>query len=1485
MVDSPGRGRSPGKERWKGVAPAKPIKEAPAPRRARRDTREPSWTRVFFPIVAVVFLLGVVGLILWRVWNGEEGPGNRVLIAVKIDGYPAPFPPNAFAANDYALLKSSPMFRASEERQTSERLGNLASDLHQLPAGLETLIVYVSAHGVAVDGPPRLILPDSSPRDLNGERLGTLLDGIAASEAKHKLLLLDGSRLRAFADLGLEGNDFSKALEENLKARDPTSVKGASFWVLSASRSGEPSLVSWADEYSLFGLATSYALKGGVEADADQDGTISASELHQFVEKTLTSRSGGGQVPSLVRVRGEEDFPIVATNRDSIPFAQWGRPAATAAEPAAAETPPEAKESEPPKDDKTATEKPAELKQPAVTVDSLRLQLDAHWQTREKFIVPPDPKDKSPPPARVPWLRPDHWATITNRLGWAELYLRDGRLDLAESLVTHGIPEAFQAVKDNQPKKDDWSLALAPEKDPTAEAIAKSLADPKKLRELRPSLDQIEKVEPAFLNLLLERFVQGDKWRDSDLVAKWYAVRLEGELVAGSVLGLSVHDLGGPLEEVDDARRDGEQALLLGDASRAASLFDSAHARYTKLRESADEIRRLEDRLALLLSNLPATLRWLMADPLARRDALREFKALLNALPTFAENPSEASLRQVLEDSGDALTSAVLRSGVETQARRAAKLALPFVTPAQRREWFDSIRNKDSTLPLYISAESAGDSPLEMYVGTLEPLLSEAGSDAKGPRARWWALFSATTGANRSKGSPVRRRVAYPLLAGFRNYSEPPNDPAFESIARAWEESRSAALAKRLLDDEKGLPAGQRKGVFVDVREKLGDQDRRPQCGYQIESTKLVVQDSSVALPVVGTASQESTATLFWDAALMTVTAVEPVAATTSPGRLVFRLGKATNPTLKLNVAPKSVAPKDGAMAKPVLGVMLEADSVTDWWWLPVEFSSRAQEPVVIDFPGVSGDNIRLYPNETIPFVMTVRKTSADPAPLPVLVDLLSGEKASVAMQLTPLPAPLVDPKLSLRLDGQKLTVVVHSLAGAELARREVSIGLLPPTELVHASEEVVGNELTVSVKPSIGLERPLSLSLESFDPLGERIAKADGKVKDAEVPLKVGLPPFAKSGLVAALSVQSVRHAIRFDQFGGVVRRSSNAFIQIDAPKREEVFLAENRKELRVQLLVDFPFRSAAGEDQRDLNLVDVNAGVALPDGAATRQRLDRQVDGRYPLGRDTEIQLTGGDKGLQIVSTMKSPELVLSVDGLRGHFDVVGQAKQGDAAPVMDRHRVHFVERDGLEFRIVEPEFEHKLDRNRPLAVAVRFDAHSASMFRSIRAGIDKDHNEKLAKEESALPPNQVPKVDGDHVFRFSVKEDPKLPEGPHRLIVEADIQAIDAEGKAVLLTRSDSTSVLLPKMAPPSKTGALKVEVVLVDGAVDGEATVTVTDSAQKVHKGKAGQAFENLPEGKCKIEAVGRGERKGSIDDEVKAGQTKNVTVKIQLNLGP
>ena len=198
-------------------------------------------------------------------------------------------PPIGFQDEDVAGFRnacaSDPDVPLLGDIQTSENMMLLGDRLSGIVTGpRDTLILYLSAHGVSDDGEPYLLCSDFLFRRQNVAGRYPLRDvfkQVRDCKAKLKLLILDAGGIEYDPRLGMVVNEFPRLVDAQLRE-----CNDASLWVLLAHAPLERRHLAYNARRSIFSWFAAEGLRGG--ADADGDGMVGLAELADFVGRGVT---------------------------------------------------------------------------------------------------------------------------------------------------------------------------------------------------------------------------------------------------------------------------------------------------------------------------------------------------------------------------------------------------------------------------------------------------------------------------------------------------------------------------------------------------------------------------------------------------------------------------------------------------------------------------------------------------------------------------------------------------------------------------------------------------------------------------------------------------------------------------------------------------------------------------------------------------------------------------------------------------------------------------------------------------------------------------------------------------------------------------------------------------------------------------------------------------------------------------------------------
>lgn len=489
------------------------------------ESGSPTWFRLLLPVAALsVALILLIALVLWLVTGIDSRPE---LIAFGVEQYQSPaIPVNAFAEREVAVILESPRFisrKSSETVRTPQDFDLFL--LQQLQAvEHETVVLYLTMHGVSDEQGGTLLLSAASADPANGYPVAKLLDQLIRCPARNILLLLNVQHLAAHLDLGMLGNDFVADLKkefEQLRQRQGagSGQNAKNLWILCSADDGEQSAASPALGWSAFGLACAYGLRGGpriegmAENDEEVNQMISAEEFCKFiidrVSRWASQVHQASQRPVLLKMG--DNFPLVEVDTSvraeeilalEASDSQQEAPEAEAAPPGETQDEAEAKSAEEKKEEpaKKAASSLPDRKTLTAKVQAAR---SSYWQARfqvdrtkqlasspsmllyqdvPSLTLPSRRSVDSPAPRSNAALQTlmEIWTVhhnipeedfIENDFGWhyfqqlilrAERLLIAGRFDEFTKVIDEQLPRALETLETMRSESHwiTWSLAL-----------------------------------------------------------------------------------------------------------------------------------------------------------------------------------------------------------------------------------------------------------------------------------------------------------------------------------------------------------------------------------------------------------------------------------------------------------------------------------------------------------------------------------------------------------------------------------------------------------------------------------------------------------------------------------------------------------------------------------------------------------------------------------------------------------------------------------------------------------------------------------------------------------------------------------------------------------------------------------------------------------------------------------------------------------------
>jgi len=292
--------------------------------RAQIDTESANKSKKVARVLLSILGLVLTGILAWVLVEILLSPCTHLACLPVVDYNPGIVPPIPFCeenAEEFRLSRPGgrekvPRF---QELETLESIPTMDNRLRAIVAGGgDTLILYVSAHGVSYDGKAYLLCSDflRNPDVDAAFELGEFFKLISSCPGKLKLLILDMGYIASDPRLGMLVNEFPRLIEqESAKVDDP------SIWVLSANSPLEDCRVSYGIDRSIFAYFVTEAVKGHADEKADENekgngnGVVDMAELFEFVRSGVAdwvyqeSDGAARQTPLLVHAGKKTNDP------------------------------------------------------------------------------------------------------------------------------------------------------------------------------------------------------------------------------------------------------------------------------------------------------------------------------------------------------------------------------------------------------------------------------------------------------------------------------------------------------------------------------------------------------------------------------------------------------------------------------------------------------------------------------------------------------------------------------------------------------------------------------------------------------------------------------------------------------------------------------------------------------------------------------------------------------------------------------------------------------------------------------------------------------------------------------------------------------------------------------------------------------------------------------------------------------------------------
>jgi hypothetical protein len=255
----------------------------------------------------VLTLAGLLAGFGWLIWQPTKTPPTTHFVALLTgDIDRLSLPPILFEEQTLAPLQwlaaQGPTLQLNDDsslQQTGDlqKIEALLGDL-KLNDG-DRVIVYVSAHGVSIDGEAYLLAPDYDLREPESGRCRAvdLIQAVARLPAATKLVVFDCAHLAVDPRMGMGGNEFAYLVEQAVQRVDDPGL-----CVMLAGAELEISPLGLADRRSVLGGALVDALLGDADlpAHGDNDRSLSLEELNGFVVQRCAKARAVAPIPRLL---------------------------------------------------------------------------------------------------------------------------------------------------------------------------------------------------------------------------------------------------------------------------------------------------------------------------------------------------------------------------------------------------------------------------------------------------------------------------------------------------------------------------------------------------------------------------------------------------------------------------------------------------------------------------------------------------------------------------------------------------------------------------------------------------------------------------------------------------------------------------------------------------------------------------------------------------------------------------------------------------------------------------------------------------------------------------------------------------------------------------------------------------------------------------------------------------------------------------------
>ena len=145
--------------------------------------------------------------------------------------------------------------------------------------GDDAVVLFLSAHGVSIQGKPYLLMGDSINRSQAGLcHINEVLEGMSRSPVGRKLLILDAGQIVSDPRLGVLVNEFPQLLDEAVRQHNDPNL-----WVLTSHWMLETSQVAYSLRRTVFSEYVARGLSGEADRDDDSEPQVDLRELFEYV--------------------------------------------------------------------------------------------------------------------------------------------------------------------------------------------------------------------------------------------------------------------------------------------------------------------------------------------------------------------------------------------------------------------------------------------------------------------------------------------------------------------------------------------------------------------------------------------------------------------------------------------------------------------------------------------------------------------------------------------------------------------------------------------------------------------------------------------------------------------------------------------------------------------------------------------------------------------------------------------------------------------------------------------------------------------------------------------------------------------------------------------------------------------------------------------------------------------------------------------------